>query len=55
MLNSLRPLVKPMVFIGQAKSAGTGGGRGLKQKEQAQVVQGFRNGGFNVLVSTCVG
>ncbi|CAL8137703.1 unnamed protein product [Orchesella dallaii] len=53
MLNSLRPMVKPIVFIGQS-SAGTTG-KGLKQKEQVQVVQRFRDGGFNVLVSTCVG
>jgi len=54
MLNALRPLVKPMVFLGQSKGAGVGG-RGLRQKEQVKVVQSFRTGEFNVLVSTCVG
>lgn len=54
MLNTLRPSVKPMVFLGQAKGVGTSG-RGLRQKEQVQVVQSFKSGDFNVLVSTCVG
>ena len=40
--------------MGQAKTAGAGG-RGLKQKEQLQVVQRFKQGGFNVLVATSVG
>ncbi|CAL8115708.1 unnamed protein product [Orchesella dallaii] len=53
MLNSLRPMVKPIVFIGQSSTGTTG--KGLKQKDQVQVVQRFRDGGFNVLVSTCVG
>ncbi|CAL8131800.1 unnamed protein product [Orchesella dallaii] len=53
LLNSLRPMVKPIVFIGQSTADTTG--KGLKQKEQDQVVQRFRDGGFNVLVSTCVG
>ncbi|ODN04387.1 Fanconi anemia group M protein, partial [Orchesella cincta] len=53
MLNSLRPMVKPIVFIGQSSTGTTG--KGLKQKDQVQVVQQFREGGFNVLVSTCVG
>ncbi|CAG7838061.1 unnamed protein product [Allacma fusca] len=54
LLNLLKPQVKPMVFMGQAKTAGAGG-RGLKQKEQVQVVEMFREGGFNVLVATSVG
>ncbi|ODM89935.1 Fanconi anemia group M protein [Orchesella cincta] len=53
MLNSLRPMVKPIVFVGQSSTGTTG--KGLKQREQVQVVQRFREGGFNVLVSTCVG
>jgi len=53
MLNSLRPLVKPIVFIGQSNTGATG--KGLKQKDQVQVVQQFRDGGYNVLVATCVG
>jgi Fanconi anemia group M protein len=53
MLSTLGKLVKPMVFIGQSTTGG--GGKGLKQKDQVQVVQRFREGGFNVLVATCVG
>jgi Fanconi anemia group M protein len=53
MLSTLGRLVKPMVFIGQTNTGG--GGKGLKQKEQVQVVQRFRDGGYNVLVATSVG
>jgi len=42
-----------MVFFGQANT-GTSG-KGFKQKDQVQVVQKFREGGFNVLVATSVG
>ena len=31
------------------------GKKGLSQKEQIEVVRRFREGGFNVLVATCVG
>ncbi|KAL7873553.1 hypothetical protein AOLI_G00126240 [Acnodon oligacanthus] len=53
MLNRHQPLIRVMTFMGQA-SAGKGV-RGFTQKEQLEVVHRFRNGGFNVLVSTCVG
>ncbi|KAG7327911.1 hypothetical protein KOW79_007855 [Hemibagrus wyckioides] len=53
MLNRHQPLVKVMTFMGQA-SAGKGV-RGFTQKEQLEVVRRFREGGFNTLVSTCVG
>ncbi|KAM9354495.1 Fanconi anemia group M protein [Pholidichthys leucotaenia] len=53
MLNRHAPLIKVMTFMGQA-SAGKGV-RGFTQKEQLEVVQKFRQGGFNTLVSTCVG
>ncbi|XP_067310913.1 Fanconi anemia group M protein isoform X2 [Pseudorasbora parva] len=46
-------LVRVMTFMGQA-SAGKGV-RGFTQKEQLEVVRRFREGGFNTLVSTCVG
>ncbi|XP_039525342.1 Fanconi anemia group M protein isoform X4 [Pimephales promelas] len=52
-LNRHQPLVKVMTFMGQAS---TGKGvRGFTQKEQLEVVRRFREGGFNTLVSTCVG
>ncbi|TSO67456.1 Fanconi anemia group M protein [Bagarius yarrelli] len=53
MLNRHEPLVRVMTFMGQA-SAGKGV-RGFTQKEQLEVVRRFREGGFNTLVSTCVG
>ncbi|XP_066550656.1 Fanconi anemia group M protein [Amia ocellicauda] len=53
MLNRHLPLVRVMTFMGQA-SAGKGV-RGFTQKEQLEVVRRFREGGFNTLVSTCVG
>ncbi|XP_061077667.1 Fanconi anemia group M protein isoform X2 [Conger conger] len=53
MLNRHLPLIRVMTFMGQA-SAGKGV-RGFTQKEQLEVVRRFREGGFNTLVSTCVG
>uniref|UniRef100_A0AAY5KZ09 FA complementation group M n=1 Tax=Esox lucius TaxID=8010 RepID=A0AAY5KZ09_ESOLU len=53
MLNRHLPLIKVMSFMGQA-SAGKGV-KGFTQKEQLEVVRSFREGGFNTLVSTCVG
>ncbi|XP_030574196.1 Fanconi anemia group M protein [Archocentrus centrarchus] len=53
MLNHHAPLIRVMTFMGQA-SAGKGV-KGFTQKEQLEVVHKFRQGGFNTLVSTCVG
>ncbi|XP_060939393.1 Fanconi anemia group M protein [Limanda limanda] len=53
MLNRQAPMIKVMTFMGQA-SAGKGV-KGFTQKEQLEVVHRFRQGGFNTLVSTCVG
>ncbi|XP_077522214.1 FA complementation group M isoform X1 [Amblyomma americanum] len=50
-LNRHQPLVKAMNFVGQR----TGTAKGFSQKEQLLVVRKFREGGYNVLVSTCVG
>ena len=47
------PTVRVMTFVGQS-SAGKSS-RGLTQREQLQVVQRFRQGGYNTLVATCVG
>ncbi|KAJ8341639.1 hypothetical protein SKAU_G00339300 [Synaphobranchus kaupii] len=53
MLSRHLPLIRVMTFMGQAS---TGKGvRGFTQKEQLEVVRRFREGGFNTLVSTCVG
>ncbi|XP_077394002.1 Fanconi anemia group M protein [Festucalex cinctus] len=53
MLNRHAPLIRVMTFMGQA-SAGKGV-KGFTQREQLEVVSRFRQGGFNTLVSTCVG
>ncbi|KAK4304795.1 hypothetical protein Pmani_023272 [Petrolisthes manimaculis] len=53
MLTHHHPLVKAMSFMGQSKGARSG--RGFSQKEQLQVINSFRDGGYNTLVSTCVG
>lgn len=52
LLHAYKPLVKVMEFIGQS---GTGGKKGLTQKEQIEVVRRFKEGGYNTLVATCVG
>ncbi|CAL1527140.1 unnamed protein product, partial [Lymnaea stagnalis] len=52
-LQQHHPLVKVMPFIGQS-SAGKAT-KGYTQKEQLMVMKKFREGGYNTLVSTCVG
>ncbi|KAG9481171.1 hypothetical protein GDO78_010430 [Eleutherodactylus coqui] len=53
MLNQHHPIVRVMTFVGHAS---TGKGvKGFTQKEQLEVVKRFREGGYNTLVSTCVG
>lgn len=46
-------VVKAERFVGQATRSSRD--RGLKQKEQAQVLDRFRDGAFNVLVSSSIG
>ncbi|CAL1284344.1 unnamed protein product [Larinioides sclopetarius] len=53
MLNHYKPMIKVMSFIGQASKSGTNAG--FTQKQQLKVIQQFRSGGYNTLVSTCVG
>ncbi|KAK7024488.1 hypothetical protein SK128_010800, partial [Halocaridina rubra] len=53
MLRHHQPLVKPMSFIGQG--SGKRERKGITQKEQLMVVKQFKEGGFNTLISTCVG
>ncbi|KAM8808011.1 Fanconi anemia group M protein [Eudromia elegans] len=52
MLSRLRPVVRVMTFVGHSTGKST---RGFTQKEQLEVVKRFREGGYNTLVSTCVG
>ncbi|XP_044517991.1 Fanconi anemia group M protein [Gracilinanus agilis] len=47
-----QPEVRVMTFVGHASGKST---KGLTQKEQLEVVKRFRDGGYNTLVSTCVG
>ncbi len=42
--------VVPVIFVGQAKKSGTG----LSQKEQAAILEQFRDGLYNVLIATSV-
>ncbi|KAJ2977357.1 hypothetical protein NUW58_g7836 [Xylaria curta] len=51
-LNCHRPLIRAAVFVGQADSKRSGG---MKQAEQIQRIQNFKDGEFNVLVATSIG
>ncbi|XP_040825749.1 Fanconi anemia group M protein isoform X1 [Ochotona curzoniae] len=52
MLSQHRPVIRVMTFVGHASGKST---KGFTQKEQLEVVKQFRDGGYNTLVSTCVG
>ncbi|XP_050191656.1 Fanconi anemia group M protein isoform X3 [Myiozetetes cayanensis] len=52
MLSRLSPTVRAMTFVGHSTGKST---KGFTQKEQLEVVRRFREGGYNTLVSTCVG
>lgn len=52
LLNRHRPLITVMSFIGQSQGKTN---KGITQKEQLKVMEKFRKGGYNTLVSTCVG
>ncbi|KFO99652.1 Fanconi anemia group M protein, partial [Calypte anna] len=52
MLSRLSPAVRVMTFVGHSTGKST---KGFTQKEQLEVVKRFREGGYNTLVSTCVG
>uniref|UniRef100_A0A5S6QQQ2 Fanconi anemia group M protein n=1 Tax=Trichuris muris TaxID=70415 RepID=A0A5S6QQQ2_TRIMR len=52
-LENLRPLVRPMQFLGQ--SSGRGLNKGISQKKQLAVIKEFEKGDYNTLVATCVG
>ncbi|KAI1162228.1 hypothetical protein F5B18DRAFT_625142 [Nemania serpens] len=51
-LNSHKPLIRAAVFVGQADSKRY---EGMKQAEQIQRIQKFKDGEFNVLVATSIG
>ncbi|MGB2728207.1 MAG: DEAD/DEAH box helicase [Halobacteriota archaeon] len=50
-LNSEKEGIRPVKFIGQASKAGD---KGLKQKEQVEIITEFKEGVHNVLVATSV-
>ncbi|XP_037359165.1 Fanconi anemia group M protein isoform X2 [Talpa occidentalis] len=52
MLVQHQPVIKAMTFVGHASGKSM---KGFTQKEQLEVVKKFRSGGYNTLVSTCVG
>uniref|UniRef100_A0A8C6NE96 ATP-dependent RNA helicase FANCM n=1 Tax=Melopsittacus undulatus TaxID=13146 RepID=A0A8C6NE96_MELUD len=52
MLSRLSPMVRVMTFVGHSTGKSS---KGFTQKEQLEVVKRFREGGYNTLVSTCVG
>lgn len=56
MLRTLRPVILPRYFVGQAKGTQSDTGsmiKGMSQAEQQQVIKQFRDGVHNVLVCTC--
>ncbi|XP_036062429.1 Fanconi anemia group M protein homolog [Onychomys torridus] len=52
MLLQHQPVIRVVTFVGHASGKNT---KGFTQKEQLEVVRQFRDGGYNTLVSTCVG
>ncbi|XP_029807561.1 Fanconi anemia group M protein isoform X2 [Suricata suricatta] len=52
MLLHHQPIIRVMTFVGHASGKSM---KGFTQKEQLEVVKQFRSGGYNTLVSTCVG
>ena len=55
MLHRHLPLIRVMCFYGHGGKPSGAQVKGFSQKEQLKVMQRFRDGGYNVLVSTCVG
>ncbi|XP_075782236.1 Fanconi anemia group M protein isoform X2 [Pelodiscus sinensis] len=51
-LSQHHPIVRVMTFVGHSTGKSM---KGFSQKEQLEVVKRFREGGYNTLVSTCVG
>ncbi|XP_042301766.1 Fanconi anemia group M protein [Sceloporus undulatus] len=54
MLSQHFPVVRVMTFVGHSTGKGKST-KGFTEKEQLEVVKRFREGGYNTLVSTCVG
>lgn len=58
-LRQYHPMIRARAFVGQGGSASgasrSSSGPGMKQAEQKEVLKGFRDGSYNVLVCTCIG
>ena len=60
LLQTFKPLIKPMQFVGhQGSSLSNDGNNSVKkrrftQNDQLKVIEEFRKGNFNTLVSTCI-
>lgn len=52
MLKNFEPLVKPVAFMGQSVGKST---KGITQKQQLEIMEKFKRGLYNTLVSTSVG
>ncbi|KAK3915899.1 Fanconi anemia group M protein [Frankliniella fusca] len=52
MLKNYEPLVKPVAFMGQSVGKST---KGISQKQQLEIMDKFKRGLYNTLVSTSVG
>ncbi|KAK4188376.1 ATP-dependent DNA helicase MPH1 [Podospora australis] len=51
-LLNTKPLISATVFVGQADSKRS---EGMKQKQQIETIEKFKNGQYNVLVATSIG
>eukprot|EP00158_Paraphelidium_tribonemae_P008047 Partr_v1_DN28447_c1_g1_i4_m41771 putative Fanconi anemia, complementation group M len=51
-LQKHEPLLRTMTFVGQSSAKNK---KGFSQKEQLEVIKKFKEGGYNILVATCIG
>src|SRR5690606_16359168 len=51
-LKKQSPIIRPHVFVGQAKSSDS---EGMSQKVQQEVIDKFKKGEYNTLVATSIG
>lgn len=51
-LNKHGPMIRASVFVGQAASKHS---EGMKQKDQIETIEKFKNGTYNVIVATSIG
>ena len=46
------PMIRPRIFVGQAHGKNS---EGMKQKDQLEAIERFKNGEFNTLIATSIG